>query len=197
MEDLQYVTEHFNDLRGLLTAPLWAGMLVAAALCQGESSKRHMLLLCVSAVVPSAIWIPWIWHWYKRHYGAVAGRPIELGRGFFWVSMLVIGLNIGIPVFSKGSHLSTAGGLLPYLAFAILPKCFYTTPESSPIRLRRAFYIAGSIFILATTLGAFFGHLSRWIYLYVDLWSLLFLNLYDHWLLNHLLRSRIVEPAHG
>jgi hypothetical protein len=211
--ELGYVTEHFGDLRGLLTAPILAGMLVAVALRQAAFvAIRHFPLVFATIAGLSVICVLWIRLWYKRHYGVVASRriqdcqesllrsrPVQARQSSPWGVLILIALAalyLGPGLFSRDFHTPVGTGVAPFmLTLMILPKCFYSIPDSGPIRLRRVFYIAGSSLILATACWGLFGHFSRWLYWYIDLGSVLFLSLYDHWLLNRLLRGPSARTA--
>jgi hypothetical protein len=207
-EELRYVTEHFRDLQGLYFAWFWAGILLLSLL--GESmllSRRHLLIVMVAVIGLSlAVGFPCIRARYKR-YGMVEslapesshGRPLSIldttpaprryTSGLFWTLLGSSTIFVGAGLF-RGLDVYRGGLNLWITLWFTMPKCFYPTPESGVIQLRRALYIAGSATIFLAVGGTpFLGplHSSRWLVLEIISATLLILSLYDHWLLNRLL----------
>ena len=101
-----------------------------------------------------------------------------------------------VPDMFLGRH--TQPGLFAALlaAYQIFPRCVYAVTDNGSILLRRI--------LAATTLVAMVGIYLEYRFARIDLltWMalllsfLLLLDLYDHWLLNHLLGCDFTEASH-
>jgi len=81
------------------------------------------------------------------------------------------------------------------MAFQVVPRCYYPVTSNWSIRLRRVLACAA----LLTTTGIYFSYrfarIGFWIFLASQFAILLLLDLYDHWLLNHLLSCSPIEEV--
>ena len=150
------------------------------------------ILLLVLFVV---VWLPWSNAWYNRRYGTVEKPTIPPSApGLFWAMIALIAIAAGTMVVPSLDPYRGSLNLWVVLLYT-LPRCFYFAPATIVIRLRRALYIAGSLSIIFLIGSLLFLHPSKWIMLAALCSTLLLLNLYDHWLLDHLLNDTRPEPS--
>jgi len=205
-EELRYVTEHFRDLQGLYFAPFWAWLLLLVLVrASTQLSGRHLLLeISLTALFPLA-GIPCANAWYKR-YGVVQAhtpepKPLSIldtnpprRRSVLGFLIVLVGISIVFTATLLSRRLDEYRAVLNLwiaLVFTV-PRCFYSAPAILTIQLRRGLYIVGSAIIFFVVLCIpLMGplHSSRWFLLEIICTTLLALSLYDHWLLNHLLRA--------
>ena len=80
--------------------------------------------------------------------------------------------------------------------FHIFPRCVYPVITNKPVLLRRVFAVTATIVMITIYLGFSFGRMDLWIWMTLLLILPLLLDLYDHWLLNHLLGGDFTGPSH-
>ena len=197
---MRYVTQHFSDLQGLKGVPVCAGVLVLLhAFPPGHPPVRAVLSACGGLLALTIAWASWMNRRYKERYGFVGAaktQPEETPGASLamWLCFVLIGvLAISPRAYPAYSY------LILNAPTYLIAKCFYACPQSGPVRLRRALYIAAALAAVGTVVYAafcqeFFRHAFQ-----IWLWSLLILGLYDHWLLGFLLRPRragLAEAAH-
>lgn len=213
-EDLRYVTEHFQDLQGAGLAPLWAFILVFFSFGFERGSGRAILTTAIAAVVVAVISHLWARNWYCNRYGVVinpassrstppskpsptdAGRPIlflQVSHAASWnlqavLAVLIFGPALAAVFFRPfDSETVLISGVVVATVPVLLPRCLDTAPNTAT-RLRKMLYSTSLAAIVALSAWSFFGGLDgRW------LWAsgagcCLFVAVYDHWLLDHVLR---------
>ncbi len=199
--ELRYVTQNFNDLQGLRGAALFSGLLLLFHLFpHGHAPWRAVLATFSGVFVLGWAWAVFMTRWYKERYGFVGVTRVRAERvpGTGLAMWLCFGLFAALFIFFRAK--------LMYLNIAeisvvlLLPKCFLAAPRSAATRLRRTLYAAATSAALGSTVYAVICPGSqRWVLeIWIWLWSMLLLGLYDHWLLGYLLgppRFKIAESA--
>jgi len=219
-QELRYVTAHFRDLQGLRIAPFWGALLVLTILEKTGSFSRG--LLAWAAVVCAAAQFGWLrlsGRWYERHYGVVkepdspvrsglisilhpevtpqhgaAGRYGYLSRinavlFLIWALTLMPGIFLG--------HNAQPGTLAMLVAaYQVVPRCFHPVTDNWFVFLRRVLAATALIAMAGIYLEYRFARMDLWTWMALLLSFLLLLDLYDHWLLNHLLGSDFTEESH-
>lgn len=218
---LAYVTEHHRDLQGLRMAPFWAALLVMTSLAKsGSVSRGHLAWAAVAIVVSSFGWLRLSGYWYEQRYGVVkepSGPGVRSGlisimhpeskpqRGsnkrygyrsettaiLFLIWMLSI-----LPDIFLGRHGRPWALAMFLTGYQILPRCFYPVTHDWSIRLRRILACAALIAIIGAYIDHRFVQMDLWTWMTASLSVLLLLDLYDHWLLNHLLSGGPAEWSH-
>ena len=218
-QELRYITAHFRDLQGLRMAPFWASLLVLTSLAQAESfSRGHLAWVAVACTVAQFGWLHWSGRWYEGRYGVVKEPDLPVRSGLIsilhpeappkltgnrlygyrsgaaavlflvWASALVPGIFLG--------HNAQPGTLaILATAYLIVPRCFYPLTKRWSVILRRVFAVTAVITIVGTFTSYRLDQMGLWTWMAVLLSSLLLLDLYDHWLLNHLLGSDFAEGS--
>jgi L-asparagine transporter-like permease len=80
-------------------------------------------------------------------------------------------------------------------AYQIVPRCIPVTSNWS-VLLRRILAATALIAIVGIYLEYRFARIDLWTWMALLCSFLLLLDLYDHWLLNHLLSSDFMEGSH-
>jgi hypothetical protein len=219
-EELQYVTQHFRDLQGLVWAPSWAALLAFAVVadiahCSAIWAKWTAYLAALTLCLPG-IEIPFVRDWYEQRNGSVTtvdpSPPISPSpvlsilhpdihprrpapqRPALPIGLLLVGALV-------------AGFFLPRacVAYAVpvsvvvialnrkMQRALYRSPSVPAIRLRQAIYAAAVVVVLLgsrTSAHLALRPLAGWRGMELFAAILLLANLYDHWLLGHLLGPR-------
>jgi hypothetical protein len=209
-QELRYVTAHFRDLQGLRMVPFWAALLVLAALANAGSFSRGHLAWAVLAA--GALQFGWLYisgRWYAQRYGVVKepeppvpsefisimhredepSRPPNRYYGYYsgkWATLILMWAMILLPNIFIG-HGRPGNFALMIAVFQIFPRCLYPITNNWLILLRRILASAALIAIIGIYINYRFAQIGLWAYMATLLSVLLLLDLYDHWLLNHLL----------
>ncbi len=192
--ELQYVTQHFEDLRRLRVAPLFAGLFAGLILIPpGRKSLLFMLSFLGGLVLVTAIWAVWLTRWYKATYGFIATlrTASETIPGTKWLTVVLILLYTVLMLVPRDLH--TATSFLVQVMIFFIPVGTAAAPNSKWIRLRRALYGAAAVATTGFVAAACFFRPYGYAALYTVSASLPLLQLYDHWLLGRLLRPLKVE----
>ena len=194
--ELRYVTQHFKDLQGLKLAPFSISMLMLlCAFPRGHHRARVVAVVIggTIALIVGGIWF--VARWYSARYGfvqlALSRREILPGSKLATILCLVVFAILVIFAHARQPDLS----MVPLVKSLFLPQCFFAVPQSGAVRLRRLLYVSSTLAVTGFLIGGAFSSRCHWMALYVFLWSLLLLGLYDHWLLSYLLRPRPLEQA--
>jgi hypothetical protein len=121
---------------------------------------------------------------HATNYGSHSGTSALLF--LIWAVTLIPGIFLGR---------YAQPGLLTMMVttYQVVPRCLYPVSQNWSVLLRRIF-AATSLIVL---LGAFsHNQLGLWTRMTVLFSLLLFLDLYDHWLLNYLLGIDFTEGSH-
>ena len=81
-------------------------------------------------------------------------------------------------------------------AYLIVPRCFYPVTNNWSVFLRRILAATALIAMVGTYLEYRFARMDLLTWMAALLSILLLLDLYDHWLLNHLLSGDFTEGSH-
>ncbi|MFC5862097.1 hypothetical protein ACFPT7_07315 [Acidicapsa dinghuensis] len=221
--ELRYVTAHFRDLQGLRMAPFWGALLVLVSLAATSSFSR--VHLAWAAAVLTGVQFGWLYlggRWYEQRYGVVkepepavpsglisimhpAARPqgasnpptprygylsgINAVLLLLWALMFIPGMFLG--------HRAQPGLFALLLAaYQIFPRCIHPVPYNWSVFLRRILATTALIAMVGIYLEYRFTRIDLWTWMALLLSFLLLLDLYDHWLLNHLLNGDSTEGIH-
>jgi hypothetical protein len=220
-QELRYVTAHFRDLQGLRMAPLWVALLVLIGLAKHRvfGSGR----LAWAAVIFTVMQFGWLYvsgHLYERHYGVVKEPEPAISSGLISIMhpegrisrasnhyygyhqrqagavIFLIWTLTMLPDFFRG-HARPADFAMLITAFQIVPRCFYSVTNNWRILLRRLIACAALLAIVGLYVDYRFARMELWTWMASLLSLLLLLDLYDHWLLNHLLAVDLVGGSYG
>ena len=89
-------------------------------------------------------------------------------------------------------------GLFAFLVtgYQIFPRCIYPVTNNWSVFLRSILAATALIAIVGIYLEYRFARIDLWTWMALLLGFLLILDLYDHWLLNHLLSRDFTEGRH-
>lgn len=195
-EEIGYVTQHFRDLQGLRMAVIWAtALLFQPKLTHWIHKPGQLTLLFLAAIavdVASFFLMP---RWYQHRYGFIehSASPkyhlLALKIGLF----AFLGIFFGSMLFATAVQLERL--LIPGLwilsmgIFFLLRAC-ERIPSIPSVQVRSAIAL-----VVVTTALTYILHTSRGnapsYQLPLPMITVLILvYLYDHWLLEHLLRRK-------
>ena len=222
-QELRYLTAHFRDLQGLRMAPFWLVLLALTNLAKtGSFSKGHLAWAAVVLIAAQFGWLHLGGRWYERRYGVVKEpeRPVHSGlisimhpearpqraaeplarrygylSGINAVLFLIWALSF-VPGMFLGH--SAQPGLFAFLvtAYQVFPRCIYPVTNNWSVLLRRILAATAMIAMIGISLEFRFAQMDFWTWMAVLFGVLLLLDLYDHWLLNHLLSGDFTERTH-
>jgi hypothetical protein len=209
-DELRYVTQHFKDLQGLRTVPLWAAFVLLSALeCTRAVSRQQGLEMFLGMLVLAGAWLAFAGRWYRRHYGLVTRqeepvpsqvlsvlqtdrRPAVAAGWWFVICALVCALYLFDFIQPRSDGRLSGFGLVGLTIFLLHKACF-AGGASRSVRARQLLAVGGIAMIVALSVGFFLGLLDPWQDLGATGMVLLLSSLYDHWLLTGLLSGRFVE----
>ncbi len=208
---LRYLTAHFRDLQGLRMVPLWASLLVLTSLAKtGSFSRGHLAWAAFACVAAEFGWLHLIGGWYGRRYGIVEEPDVAVPSGLISilnpqvtprradnrrygylsdasaVLSLIYALAL-VPEIFLGHNAQPGTLALLVMVYHVLPRCLYPVPRDGSVLLRRLFAMTAVIAMIGTFICYRFDQMVLRTCVTVLLSLLLLLDLYDHWLLNHLL----------
>jgi len=219
-QELRYLTAHFRDLQGLRMAPFWGALLVLTILAKtGFFSRGHLAWAAFVITAAQFGWLHLSGRWYERRYGVVkepeppvrsglisimhpearperaANRYYGYRSGIFAVLFLIWALSF-LPGIFLGHSAQPGEFAVLLAAYQVVPRCFYPVTDNWSVFLRR---ILAAIALIAMV-GIYFEYrvaqINLWTWMALLVSFLLLLDLYDHWLLNHLLGSDFTEGSH-
>ena len=219
-QELHYVTAHFRDLQGLRMAPFWGALLVLTILAKTGSFSGVQLAWAAAVLIAAQFgWLYFGGRWYERHYGVVkepeppipsrlisithpevtpqratAGRYAYLS-GIFSVLFLIWALRY-VPGIFLGHNAQPGTLAMLAAAYQIFPRCFHPITNNWFIFLRRVLAASALIAMVGIYLEYRFARMDLLTWMALLLSILLLLDLYDHWLLNHLLDNDFMEVSH-
>jgi hypothetical protein len=219
-QQLRYVTAHFRDLQGLRMAPFWGALLILTSLANAGSFLREHLAWAAFAVTAAQFgWLYLSGRWYERRYGVVKEPepPVRSGlisilhpetrpqrtpnryygyySGVFSVLFPIWGLSF-VPGLFLGHRAQPGGFALLLAAYQIVPRCFYPVTGDWSVFLRRILAVAALVAMVGIYLEYRFAQIKFWTWMALLLSFPLLLDVYDHWLLNHLLNTDFTEASH-
>jgi hypothetical protein len=221
-QELRYLTAHFRDLQGLRMAPFWLALLVLTTLAKaGSFSRGH---LAWSAAVLIAAQFGWLYlggRWYDRHYGVVKEPEPPVPSGLISIMHAEAPRDAANPLAQRYGYLSGVNAILFLLwafsivpdiflghrpgywqlvmfatAFQVFPRCIYPVSNNWSVLLRRILAITATIAMIGIYLDFRFARMDLWTWMDLLLSFLLLLDIYDHWLLNHLISGDFTERSH-
>jgi hypothetical protein len=80
--------------------------------------------------------------------------------------------------------------------YQVVPRCIYPITNNWSVLLRRIFATTVLIVMIGTFINYCFAKMDLLTWMAVLFSVLLLLDLYDHWLLNHLLSGDFTERSH-
>ena len=217
-QELRYVTAHFRDLQGLRMAPFWASMLVLTRFAHYVSSGH----LALAAVILGGLEFGWLHvsgRWYERRYGVVIQpepptpsglisimhpetRPKPASTPYYgWLSGTFTVLSLlwafgMLPIIFWGRHSACGQFALMTALYQVFPRCIYPVTSDWSVILRRVLAVTASIAIAGIYIGYCFAQIGIWNWMGALFGIFLSLDLYDHWLFNHLLARDPTEESH-
>ena len=219
-QDLRYLTAHFRDLQGLRMAPFWASLLVLTSLAKaGSFSRSHLSWAAVVCTAAEFGWLHLSGRWYGRRYGVVKEPDVAVPSGLISilhsqvsprrtgnrrygyhsgksaVLFLIWALAL-VPEIFLGRNAQPATLAMMVVGYQVLPRCLYPGPKDGSVLLRRLFAMTAVITIIGTFICYRLDQIGLWTCMTVLLSLLLLLDLYDHWLLNHLLDCDFTGQSH-
>jgi hypothetical protein len=222
-QELRYLTAHFRDLQGLRMAPFWGTLLVLTCLAKtGSFSRGHLAWAAFAFTAAQFGWLRLSGRWYELRYGVVKepepavpsglisimhpeARPQRaanpLARRYGYLSginavLFLLWALMFVPEMFLGHRAQP--GLFAFLlaAYQVFPRCIYPVTNNWSVFLRRILAATVLIAMVGIYLEYRFARIDLWTWMALLLSFLLLLDLYDHWLLNHLLSSDFTEGSH-
>jgi hypothetical protein len=222
-QELRYLTAHFRDLQGLRMAPFWGALLVLTNLAKtGSFSRGHLAWVAVVLTAAQFGWLHLSGRWYEPRYGVVrepearvpsglisimhpeaspqrAVNPLARRYGYLSginaVLFLLWALTLVPGMFLR--HNAAPGMLAMLVAvYQVFPRCIYPVTNDWSVLLRRILAATALIAFVGIYLGYRFARMDLLTWMALLLSALLLLDLYDHWLLNHLLSADFTERSH-
>lgn len=221
-QELRYLTAHFRDLQGLRTAPFWLALLVLTSLAKtGSLSRGHLAWSSAVLIAAQFGWLHLSGRWYDRRYSVVkepeppvpsglisimhpddppyAANPLARRYGYLsgisavlfllWAFSIVPGIFL--------SHRPEYWQLIMFvIVFQVFPRCIYPVTDNWSVLLRRIFAVTATIAMIGIYLEFRFARMDLWTWMALLLSFLLLLDIYDHWLLNHLISGDFTERSH-
>ena len=219
-QELRYLTTHFRDLQGLRMAPFWGALLVLTSLAKtGSFSRGHLFWAAVVLVAAQFGWLHLSGRWYERRYGVVKepeatvpsglisimhpeARPQGAARRRYGyhsdvnaVLFLIWALAL-VPGIFLGHHAQPGFLAMLVTAYQVFARCIYPVAKNWLVFLRRILAATALIAMVGTYLEYRFARMDLLTWMAALLSILLLLDLYDHWLLNHLLSGDFTEGSH-
>jgi hypothetical protein len=217
-QDLRYLTAHFRDLQGLRMAPYWGALLVLTSLAKASSfSRGHLAWAAAVCTAAQFGWLRLSGRWYERHYGVVREPefPVRSGlisimhpetrpthppnygyrSGTFAVLSLMWALTL-VPGIFLGHNAQPGTLTMLVTAYQVVHRCFYPVTKDWCVLLRRVFAAAAIITMVGIFISYRLNQMGLLTWMAVLFSFLLLLDLYDHWLLNHLLGSDFTGGSH-
>jgi len=199
-------------------APFWGALLVLTSLAKASSfSRGHLAWAAVVCTAAQFGWLRLSGRWYERRYGVVREPqfPVRSGlisimhpetrpthapnygyrSGTFAVLSLMWALTL-VPGIFLG-HNAQPGTLAMLLtAYQVVHRWFYPVTKDWCVLLRRVFAAAATITMVGIFISYRLNQMGLLTWMAVLFSFLLLLDLYDHWLLNHLLGSDFTGGSH-
>jgi hypothetical protein len=201
-------------------APFWLALLVLTSLAKsGSFSRGHLAWVACGLTAAQFGWLHLSGRWYERRYGIVKEPDFRVRSGLISImhpearpqraANPRYGYNAGtsavlfliwalalVPGMFLGHRAQPGAFALLLAAYQVLPRCIYPLSSNWSVFLRRILAATALIAMVGIYLEYRFAqtNLLTWM---AGLFSLLLLlDLYDHWLFNHLLRGDFTEQSH-
>jgi hypothetical protein len=222
-QELRYLTAHFRDSQGLRMAPFWFALLILTSLAKtGSFSRGHLAWSAAVLIAAQFGWLHLGGRWYERRYGVVkepeppvpsglisimhpeappqyAANPLARRYGYLSginaVLFLLWAFTI-VPDIFLGHRPGYWQLVMFVTVFQVFPRCIYPVTNNWSVLLRRIFAVTATIAMIGIYLEFRFGRMDLWTWMALLLSFLLLLDIYDHWLLNHLISGDFTERSH-
>ena len=219
-QELRYLTAHFRDLQGLRMAPFWLALLALTSLAKiGSFSRWHLFWAAVVLIAAQFGWLHLSGRWYEQRYGVVKepeppvpsglisimhpeARPQRaLNRRYGYLSdvnavLFLLWTFTTVPDIFRGHNVQPGYLVMLVTAYQVFPRCIYPVTNNWSVLLRRIFASTALIAMIGIYLEYRFAQMDLWTWMALLLSFLLLLDIYDHWLLNHLLSGDFTERSH-
>ncbi len=204
-------------------APFWGALLVLTSLAKtGSFSRAHLAWAAGVLIAAQFGWLHLSGRWYERRYGVVkepeppvhsglisimhpgaqpqrAGNPLARRYGYLSginaVLFLIWALTI-VPDIFLGHNARPGYLAMLVAAYQVVPRCIYPITNNWSVLLRRIFATTALIVMIGTFINYCFAKMELLTWMAVLFSVLLLLDLYDHWLLNHLLSGDLTERSY-
>ena len=219
-QQLRYLTAHFRDLQGLRMAPFWGALLVMTCLEKtGSFSRGHLAWAAAVLIAAQFGWLHLSGRWYERSYGVIKEPDTAVPSGL--ISIMHPEVRPRGAARRRYGYLSGVNAVLCLLwaftfvpdlflghraqpgmfaclvaAYQVFPRCIYPVTKNWPVLLRRILAVTAMIAMLGIYLDYRFARMDLLTSMAGLFSALLLLDLYDHWLLNHLLSGDFTERSH-
>lgn len=195
-DEIGYVTQHFRDLQGLRMAVVW-GIALAFGLLPTRwiHQPRQAIVLFLAAISTCALSFFFMPRWYQDRYGFLRHSTspqyhllslkiglVALFAIFFSCMFFADGIQLR-KLLIPGLSILGMGGLF------IVRACEKILPITS-VQVRRALALLVVVTAAASILHVVIGNWSSDRLFLPTITALFFAYLYDHWLLQHLLRRQ-------
>lgn len=221
---LRYLTAHFRDLQGLRMAPFWLALLVLTSLAKtGSFSRGHLAWAAAVLIAAQFGWLHLSGLWYERRYGVVkepepavpsglisimhpeatsrsAANPLARRYGYLSGVNAVLCLLWAftfVPDLFLGHHTQPGMFALLVATYQVFARCICPVTNNWSVLLRRILAATAIIAMVGIYLDYRFARMDLLTWMAWMFSFLLLLDLYDHWLLNHLLSGDFAERSHG
>jgi len=200
-------------------APFWVALLVLTSLAKtGSYSKVHLAWAAAILIAAQFGWLYLSGRLYERRYGVVkepdpgvrsqlisimhpeaSSNPLARRYGYLsdvnavlfllWAFMPVPDIFLGYRV-QPGMFTMMVG------VYQVFARCISPVTTNWPVRLRRILAVTAMIAMLGIYLEYYFARIDLLTWMALLFSFPLMLDLYDHWLLNHLLNGDFTERSH-
>jgi hypothetical protein len=193
-EELRYVTQHFDDLRGLRMTPIWL-LYAMFPFIRPRHIAAHLLIpASLVAVFLLYLWLRGIERWCNHRDGVVV-KPARAERATYGRRRFILSLGIAqiglvlIRLILPGPLPGAIATQLPLITSTLLlPRCMDSVPEHGIVRVRLWLYCAAAAVLCPLTNLSLFWKPRVVLTLELFASMLLLLSLYDQWLLERILR---------
>jgi hypothetical protein len=219
-QELRYLTAHFRDLQGLRMAPFWLALLVLTSLAKtGSSTRGHLSWAAVIVIAAQFGWLYLGGRWYGRRYGVVKEPEPAVPSGL--ISIMHPEVTPTNPLARRYGYLSDVNAVLFLLwsltfvpdmflghraqpgmfalyvaVFLLFPRCLCPVTDNWSVLLRRILATTALIAMVGIYLEYRFARIDLQTWMALLFSFLLLLDIYDHWLLNHLISADFTERSH-
>ena len=218
-QELRYLTAHFRDLQGLRMAPFWLALLVLTNLAKISSFSRGHLAWAAAVVIAAQFgWLHLGGLWYDRRYGVVKepeppvpsglisimhpeSRQNPLARRYGYLSgvnavLCLLWAFTFVPDLFLGHRPQPGMFALLVATFQVFARCICPVTDNWSVVLRRVLATTAMIAMIGIYFDYRFARMDLLTWMALMFSFLLLLDLYDHWLLSHLLNGDFAERGH-
>jgi hypothetical protein len=222
-QELHYLTAHFRDLQGLRMAPFWGALLVLTSLAKTSSFSGVHLAWAASVLVAAQFgWLYLGGRWYERRYGVVkeseppvhsglisimhseaqttrAANPLARRYGYLSGVNAVLCLLWAfsfVPDLFLGHRAQPGMFALLVATFQVFARCICPVTNNWSVVLRRILAATAIIAMIGIYFDYRFARMDLLTWMALMFSFFLLLDLYDHWLLSHLLSGDFAERSH-